>query len=76
MLGIDRLNDIVRHYEELMNLLGEPDVTADPGRFQKLMREQAELEPIVSTFRRHERASADAADALEMLKMTMICGRC
>ena len=57
MLGIDRLNDIVRHYEELMNLLGEPDVTADPGRFQKLMREQADLEPIVTTFRRHERAA-------------------
>ena len=47
MLGIDRVNDIVRHYEELMHALGEPDVTADPKRFQKLMREQAELEPIV-----------------------------
>ncbi|MBQ9420558.1 MAG: peptide chain release factor 1 [Lachnospiraceae bacterium] len=51
-----------------MNLLGEPDVTADPGRFQKLMREQADLEPIVTTFRRHERAAQDAEEALEMLE--------
>ena len=68
MLGIDRLNDIVRHYEELMSVLGEPDVTADPKRFQKLMREQAELEPIVRTFRRHEQAVSDQRDALEMLE--------
>ena len=68
MLGIDRVNDIVRHYEELMHALGEPDVTADPKRFQKLMREQAELEPIVRTFQRHAQAAADQKDALEMLE--------
>ena len=56
MLGIDRLNDIVLHYEELMNTLGEPDVASDTGRFQKLMREQAELEPIVRVFHQHEKA--------------------
>ena len=68
MLGIDRINDIVLHYEELMNTLGEPDVASDTGRFQKLMREQAELEPIVRVFRQHEKAAADQKDALEMLE--------
>lgn len=68
MLGIDRLNDIVLHYEELMNTLGEPDVASDAGRFQKLMREQAELEPIVRVFHQHEKAASDQKDALEMLE--------
>lgn len=68
MLGIDRLTDIVHHYEELMNTLAEPDVTSDPARFQKLMREQAELEPIVREFERHEKAASDLQDALEMLE--------
>ena len=68
MLGIDRLNDIVLHYEELMNVLGEPDVASDTGRFQKLMREQAELEPIVRVFYQHEKAASDQKDALEMLE--------
>ena len=67
MLGIDRLTDIVHHYEELMNTLAEPDVTSDPARFQKLMREQAELEPIVREYERHEKAASDLQDALEML---------
>ena len=68
MLGIDRLNDIVLHYEELMNTLGEPDVASDTGCFQKLMREQAELEPIVRVFHQHEKAASDQKDALEMLE--------
>jgi len=68
VLGIDRLNDIVLHYEELMNTLGEPDVASDTGRFQKLMREQAELEPIVRVFHQHEKAASDQKDALEMLE--------
>ena len=68
MLGIERLNDIVKHYEELMNALQEPDVTADAARFQRLLKEQAELSPIVETYKRHECAVNDETDALEMLE--------
>ena len=68
MLGIERLNDIVKHYEELMNALQEPEVTADAARFQRLLKEQTELSPIVETYKRHERAVNDETDALEMLE--------
>lgn len=68
MLGIDRLDSIVRHYEELMGELGEPDVTADAAHFQKLMREQAELEPIVQSYRRFVKARQDETEALELLE--------
>ena len=42
----DKLDDMLIHYEELMRMLGDPDVTQDTKRFTKLMKEQAELAPI------------------------------
>lgn len=68
MLGIERLNDIVKHYEELMGLLQEPGITEDAVRFQKLLKEQAELSPIVDVYNKHEIAVSDETDALDMLE--------
>ena len=39
----DKLEDLIHHYEELMNLLSEPDVANDANRFKKLMKEQSDL---------------------------------
>ena len=41
----DRLDDILIHYEEIMQELGEPNVTDNQDRFRKLMKEQADLAP-------------------------------
>ena len=38
----DRLDDILIHYEEIMQELGEPNVTENQSRFRKLMKEQAD----------------------------------
>ena len=35
----DKLDDILIHYEELMLMLGDPDVTQDTKRFTKLMKD-------------------------------------
>ena len=35
----DKLEDLIHHYEELMNLLSEPDVANDANRFKKLMKQ-------------------------------------
>lgn len=43
----DRLEDTLVRFEELLSMLSEPDVANDPKRFQKLMKEQADLAPIV-----------------------------
>ena len=67
MLGIDRLTDIVKHYEELMGLLQEPDVASDTAKFQQLLKEQADLKPIVDVYMQHEKAVNDERDALDML---------
>ena len=44
----DRLEDTLVRFEELLSMLSEPDVANDPKRFQKLMKEQADLAPIVT----------------------------
>ena len=36
----DKLDDLLRRYEEIMNELHEPDVANDQTRFRKLMKEQ------------------------------------
>ena len=37
----DKLDDLILRYEEVMNLLSEPDVANDTNRFRDLMKEQA-----------------------------------
>ncbi|MCD8223171.1 MAG: peptide chain release factor 1 [Clostridiales bacterium] len=64
----DRLDDIVAHYEELMQMLNEPGVTDDTKRFQKLMKEQADLAPIVETYTGYKRAKQDIEESLMILE--------
>ncbi|MGI6081138.1 MAG: peptide chain release factor 1 [Candidatus Avilachnospira sp.] len=64
---LDRLDDIVAHYEEIMGALGEPGVTDDQKRFKALMKEQADLEPIVNTYKAYKDAEQAEKDSLELL---------
>ena len=64
----DRLEDILRRLEELMNLLSEPDVASDPSRFQRLMKEQSELTPVAEAYRRYKRCRQTIEDSLSMLE--------
>ena len=50
-----------------MRILQEPDTAADSQRFQKLMKEQSELLPIVEVYRAYERCLDDKAGALAIL---------
>lgn len=64
----DRLEDIVIHFEELMQELASPGVTEDTGRFQRLMKEQAELTPLVETYKEYKDAKQTVEDSLLMLE--------
>ena len=52
----DRLDDILIHYEELMLELNNPSVAEDQNRFRKLMKEQADLAPLVDTYKEYKQA--------------------
>jgi peptide chain release factor 1 len=63
----DKLEDLLHHYEELMNTLSEPDVANDAKRFQRLMKEQSDLAPIVEAYQEYKQCKQNIEDALVML---------
>lgn len=64
----DKLEDLLHHYEELMNTLSEPDVANDANRFRKLMKEQSDLTPIVDAYKEYKQCKQNIEDALAMLE--------
>ncbi len=64
----DKLEDILLHFEEIMNQLSEPDVASDTNRFRKLMKEQSDLTPIVESYKEYKRAKQNIEDSLAMLE--------
>lgn len=64
----DRLEDLLRRYEEIMNELNEPSVTANQERFRSLMKEQSDLTPLVEAYKEYRKVKQDAEDSLIMLE--------
>ena len=64
----DKLEDLLLHYQEIMNMLSEPGVADDSKRFQKLMKEQAELTPIVDAYNEYKASKQAIEDSLAMLE--------
>lgn len=52
----DRLEDLLRRYEEIMNELNEPSVTANQDRFRSLMKEQSDLTPLVEAYKEYKKS--------------------
>ena len=64
----DRLDDLLIRYEELMEELNNPYVVEDQKKFRKLMKEQADLAPIVEAYKQYKQAKQDVEDSLAMLE--------
>ncbi|MBR6328814.1 MAG: peptide chain release factor 1 [Lachnospiraceae bacterium] len=64
----DKLEALLHRYEELLELLGMPDVAANPDNFRKLSKEESELKPIVDAYREYKRSKQDVQDSLDMLE--------
>lgn len=64
----DRLEDLLRRYEEIMNELNEPSVTANQERFRSLMKEQSDLTPLVEAYKEYKKVKQDAEDSMTMLE--------
>ncbi len=63
----DKLEDLLMHYQELMNNLSEPDVSKDAKRFQSLMKEQSDLAPIIETYNEYKKEKENIEDSLAIL---------
>jgi peptide chain release factor 1 len=53
MLPIEKLEQLVRHYGELEERLGLPEVLSDRAKLSKLNKERSDLEPLVHSFSRY-----------------------
>ncbi|WP_343209200.1 peptide chain release factor 1 [Anaerolentibacter hominis] len=63
----DKLEDILRRYEEVVNELNDPEVTADQNRFRQLMKEQTELMPLVEAYKEYKRTKETIEESLMIL---------
>lgn len=64
----DMLEDILIRYQELMDELNEPTVAGDQERFRKLMKEQADLTPIVEKYKEYKTCKEGIEDSLTLLE--------
>jgi peptide chain release factor 1 len=64
----DRLEDLLIRFEEIMGELSEPTVVSDTARFQKIMKEQSDLQPIVDAYKEYKGCKETVEDSLSMLE--------
>ena len=64
---VDKLEDLLVRLEEILSELNEPGVANDPARFQKLMKEQSELQPIVDAYKEYKACQQTVEESLMML---------
>ena len=64
----DKLEDLLIRFDEILNELNEPNVAGDSGRFQKLMKEQSDLQPIVDAYKEYKNCKQTVEDSLSMLE--------
>ena len=64
----DRLRNLEKQYAELEERLADPEVIRAQDVYQKLMKEHAELAPLVQAFRRYQHLDKELADSQSLLK--------
>ena len=63
----DRLEDILIRLEEVVRRLSDPDCAASSGDFQRLLKEQAELQPVADAYLSYKKNTQTIEDSLDML---------
>jgi len=63
----ENLEDLSVRYEEVMMEMNDPALTGDQVRFRKLMKEHAELTPLVEAYRKYKAANQTIEDSIDML---------
>ena len=64
---LDKLKLVEEKYIELCARAEQPDFYADPKRAAAYLKEQKEMEPVVTAYRAYVRAKQDMEDALELM---------
>lgn len=63
----DRLEDLLKRFEEVMLALADPNVASNQTNYRKLMKEQSDLAPIIDAYKEYKKSKQDVEDSLELL---------
>ena len=62
-----KLNEVEKRYEQIQQALLEPGVANNQTQYRQLMKENADLEPLVNAHREHKKVTADLEASKIML---------
>ncbi len=63
-----KLETLCERYEEVGQLLGDPDIIGDQNKFRELSMEYSQLEPVTKAFDAYQKAQDDLLAADEMMQ--------
>jgi peptide chain release factor 1 len=66
----DKLEEVLIRFEDVTNLISDPEVISDQAKFQKYAKEHSELKPVVEKYLEYKQAKSDIEDAELILSET------
>ena len=63
-----KLEDVEKRFMEITEKISDPEVISRQNEWKQLMKEHAELEPIVLKFREYKKVKNDLEESKEMLE--------
>ena len=63
-----KLDAVEKRFEELTQKISDPDVIANQNEWRELMKEHADLEPIVEKYREYKKVKKAYEEAKEMME--------
>ena len=64
----DKLELVEKRYDELTQMISDPEVIANQSEWQKLMKEHASIEEVVQKYREYKKVKQDMEEAKEMMQ--------
>lgn len=65
----EKLDFTIDKYDELAKQVADPDVISNQPKWQKLMKEMSDLEPVVRAYKEYKLANTELSDSKEILEM-------
>lgn len=66
-MKFDKLEELARHFQEIENLMAQPEIASDFTQIQKLAKERASLEDLVITYNEYRQALTSKEEAESIL---------
>ena len=64
---IDKLEEVLKRYEELTKLISDPDIISNQNLFKKYMKEQSGISDVVEKYKEYKKIKKDMEDAEELM---------